>query len=112
MKKNIITLVKKAGFSLTDFKEAANFSLQKYKKSPIVSLKINSVDVKKYKAILGKIGDVAASGSAKLVIHAPSSIEIALLKPLIAGRQQVARVQFIESKTDVIQLTLYQKLKL
>ena len=111
-KKKIIAMVKKSGFSLSDFKETTSFLSQNYKKSPILSVKINSVDIKQYKAILEKIGTIAASGSAKLVIHAPISIEITLLKPLIAGRQQVARVQFIESKSDSIQLDIYQKLKL
>jgi len=109
--KKIAGVITEAGFKLSEFKETKNFTLASYKKDSIVSLKLSSVDIKQYGAILEKVGDIAESGASKLVIRAPKSIEIALLKPLIAGRKKVARVEFIESKSDSIQLTVYQQSK-
>ncbi len=109
--KKITSFVTKAGFKLINFKQATVFKLAKYKKDALVSLKLNVINIKDYKSLLEKVSDLAAQNLAKLVVRAPKSMETSILKSMIAGRQKVARVEFVESEKKAIEISVHQKLK-
>ncbi len=102
-------LVTSAGFKLSNFKVIKAYQPVAYKKIALVTIKLESLDLKTYNSLLEKMGDIAAAEIGKLVIQAPKSIEIDLLKILIAGRQKVARVVFTESKNKTIEISIFQK---
>lgn len=109
--KKLATMVADAGFKLTDLKvvNKSTLELNVYKTTPLMTLNLNSIEVKKYEPVFEAIGDVAAAQLGKLVIKAPASVEIEILKPMIASRQKVARVQYIFDKGKSIQIKLFPR---
>jgi len=105
----IAKLVTAAGFKLSNFKSVKVYKSVTYKKTALLAVKLDSLDLKAYDALLEKLGDIAAAQVGKLVIRAPRSVELPLLKAMIAARQKVAQVKFIESKTQSIEISIYQK---
>lgn len=109
--KKLAAMFADAGFKLTDLKVVNKPALAShaYKTTPVITLDLNSVEIKKYESVFEVIGDIAAAQSGKLVIKAPASVEIGILKPMIAGRQKVARVQYIFDKGKTIQIKLFSR---
>ncbi|VAW90730.1 hypothetical protein MNBD_GAMMA21-1808 [hydrothermal vent metagenome] len=108
--KKVSRLFAETGFKLTVFNEVKQAALKTvaYQAKPIMSFKLENLDVEKYEAILSSIGDIAASSLGKLVIIAPSSVEIAILKPMIMGKQKIARVQYqTEKQLNSIEIKLF-----
>ncbi len=88
------------GFKLTELEEVKQATLKTiaYQEKPVLRFKLDNLEIEKYEAIFASIGDNAASSLGKLVITAPASVEIAVLKPMIMGKQKIARIQFIDDK--------------
>ncbi|VAW72289.1 hypothetical protein MNBD_GAMMA12-1693 [hydrothermal vent metagenome] len=107
--KEITALFSDTGFSLSEFKAIKSYQTATYKKTTLVSMNLSSIELDDYKALLKKLGDIAANELGKLEISAPKSIEIPLLKIMIMGRKKVARVKFIEAKDKAIKISIYQK---
>ncbi len=103
--KKVSNLFADSGFKLTELNEIQQETLKtvSYQNKPVLRFSLANLDVEKYEPILASIGDIAASSRGKLIITAPASVEIAVLKPMIGGKQEIARVQF---KTGKSQTTL------
>jgi len=98
-----------SGFKLVELKKVDQPTLKMavYEKKPALVFNLNNTDIKKYGAILESIGDLASAETGKLVIKAPESLETELLKPMIGGKQKIARVQFSFDNSKEIQIKLY-----
>ncbi len=99
-----------SGFKLTELKQVnkAVLSLPNYNKNPVIVFELNNLNIEEYQSVFESIGDVAATTLGKLVIIAPKSVEIAILKPMISGKQNIARVQYtIENNKNNIDIKLY-----
>ncbi len=107
--KTLSALFADTGFKLTELNEVQQATLKTivYQSKPVLRFKLENLDIEQYEAILASIGDVAASTRGKLIITAPASVEIALLKPMIGGKQKIARVQYQTGKNQTtIEITL------
>ncbi len=99
-----------SGFKLTELNEVKQETLKTvlYQSKPVLRFKLENLDIKKYEPILASIGDIAATAQGKLIITAPTSVEIAVLKPMIGGKQKIARVQFQAGKNQTnLEVTLF-----
>ncbi|MFV2059695.1 MAG: heavy-metal-associated domain-containing protein [Gammaproteobacteria bacterium] len=97
-----------SGFKLVELNEVTETTLQipNYETSPVLKFNLNSSDIKKYESVIESIGNIAAESLGKLVITAPKAVEIAILKPMIGGKQKIARVQYEVGKNIEIKLFL------
>lgn len=98
-----------SGFKLVELKKVDQPTLKMavYEKKPALVFNLNNTDIKKYGAILESIGDIASAETGKLEIKAPESLETELLKPMIGGKQKIARIQFDFDKSKKIQIKLF-----
>jgi len=108
--KSVSRLFADSGFKLTELNEVQQETLKTrvYQVKPVLRFTLENLDIEKYEAILASIGDIAAATQGKLIIMAPASVEIALLKPMIGGKQKIARVQFQAGKNlTALEITLF-----
>ncbi len=103
-----------SGFKLTELNQVKTSLLKipDYKKIAVLKFTLDNLQIENYKAVFESIGEIAAQTKGKLVIKAPESVEIAILKPMIAGKQNIARVQyhFKKNKKNIeIKLFLQRK---
>jgi hypothetical protein len=63
---------------------------------------INQLD-----SILEAVGELAASQTSQLSIAALQAAEIAILKPVLAGRQNAINVQFLPVEDKMAQIKLF-----
>jgi copper chaperone CopZ len=105
----VSTVLSDSGFTLVEFKEVtySGLSPSHFSNKPLVSLQFSSAVIKQIDSVLDAIGNVAVSRASQLSIKAPQSSEIALLKPILAGRKTVINVQFIPVTGNEVQLTLF-----
>lgn len=109
----IATVFADSGFKLTELNQVNKsiLSIPKYNTKPVISFTLNNLNIEQYQSVFESIGEIAATTLGKLVITAPKTVEVALLKPMIAGKQKIARVQykFDKNKTNIdIKLYLRQ----
>ncbi|MFV1984192.1 MAG: heavy-metal-associated domain-containing protein [Thiohalomonadales bacterium] len=101
-----------SGFKLVELNEVkeATLKIPEYQSKPVLSVNLDSTNIQKYQAIIESIGEIAATSMSKLVINAPEAVEIALLKPMIGGKQKIARIEynFEKNKTN-IEIKLFLK---
>jgi len=101
-----------SGFKLVELNEVkeATLKIPEYQSKPVLSFNLDSTNIEKYQSIIESIGEIAAKAMGKLVIKAPESVEIAILKPMIGGKQQIARIEykFEKDKTN-IEIKLFLK---
>jgi len=109
--KKVASVFSGSGFKLVELKKVKQPTLKSvtYRTQPVIDLKLNSVDLKTYASIIESIGNIAASLSGKIVIKAPESVEIAILRPMIGGKQKSIRIQYIADKNNAIQIKLFLK---
>ncbi|VAW96131.1 hypothetical protein MNBD_GAMMA22-861 [hydrothermal vent metagenome] len=90
-----------SGFNLTELNEVKKMTLKipPYKKTPVLKFTLDNLNVDNYITVFESIGEIAAASKGKLEIKAPESVEVAILKPMIAGKQKIARVQYSFEKT-------------
>ena len=102
-----------SGFKLVELKKVNKPTLKMavYEKKPALVFSLNNTNIKKYGAVLESIGDIASAETGKLVIKAPEALETALLKPMIGGKQKIARVQFNFGKSEAVQIKLFLRSK-
>ncbi|VAW66725.1 hypothetical protein MNBD_GAMMA09-2816 [hydrothermal vent metagenome] len=72
----------------------------------ILDLKIDAFKTDQFIKVIETIGAMAANSSARLIIKSPPSQEDTILKPLLMGRQQVVKVQFIPVQSDIVHIRL------
>ena len=102
------SIFSESGFRLFDLRETAAPMAKEQRPSMLaLDLKINGLDTPEFASMLEVVGNLAASRISRMVIHAPAASEPDLLKPLLMGRQQVMKVQFISAEGGSIQLQLY-----
>ncbi len=103
-----------SGFKLTELNEVKTTSLKipDYNKNAVLEFTLDNLNIENYKTVFESIGEIAAETKGKLVIKAPESVEIALLKPMIAGKQKIARIQYrFEKSKKNIEIKLYLQRK-
>jgi len=107
--KKVANVFSGSGFKLIELKEVNKPTLKMavYEKKPVLIFNLANTDINKYSAILEAIGDIASSQFGKLVITAPESLETELLKPMIGGKQKIAKVQFSFDKSKIILIKLF-----
>jgi len=93
-----------SGLTETEVKAASNTSA---KAAPTLELNLPGTDTDKFEPVIKAIGNIAAAGPSHLVIEAPQSLEMEILKPLLLGRQQVIKVEFIPVKQKSIRIRLF-----
>lgn len=111
--KKVSSVFSGSGFKLVELNKVTQPTLKTvtYKTQPVINLNLNSVDLKTYGAVIESIGNIAASVSGKIVINAPASAEIAILRPMIGGKQKTIKIQYIADKNNAIQIKLFQRLE-
>lgn len=107
--KNVSAVFSGSGFKLLELKKVKQSTLKSvtYKVQPVINLTLNSVDLKTYGSVIESIGNIAASLSGKIVIKAPESVEIAILRPMIGGKQKAIKIQYIVGKNKTIGIKLF-----
>lgn len=107
--KTLEPLFAKSGFSISGLTETEikTTSYTSKKATLTLELKLPGTDTDKFKPVIKAIGNIAATATSRLVIEAPESLEMEILKPLLLGRQQVIKVEFIPSKQKSIRLRLF-----
>jgi len=108
--KKLSKVFSESGFKLVELNEVNKTArnIPDYKNKPVLIFNLNNTEIEKYQAIIESIGNIAASIMGKLEIKAPESVEIALLKPMIGGKQKIARVQYeFEKNKDSIEIKLF-----
>ncbi len=100
----------KSGFSISGLTETEIKSGSSAAKKAVLILELNysSADTDKFKPVIEAIGNIAARTSSRLVIEGPESLETDLLKPLLLGRKQVIKVQYIPTGQKSVRLRLYR----
>ncbi len=98
-----------SGFSLS------HLSLSKTSKDSVsaeqqatLDLQLDVFKLDQLISVIEAIGNIAASNPSRLIINAPAAQEETILKPLLMGRQQVIKVRFIPSESDVMHLQLFE----
>lgn len=111
-KTSISKLFAESGFNLITFgQKDLNGNSIKFSSEPLISLKFSSTDIAQVDTVLDVIGDLAVTQSSQLAIKAPKTSEVELLKPILAGRKIVIKVQFIPVESNVVELKLYLEQK-
>ncbi len=108
-KSQISKLFADSGFRLVSLNLVANseFKAVNFSDNPVVTLSFTSADIQALDSLLDAIGSMAASATSRLFIKAPKELEIELLKPILAGRQKVIKVQFSPAQSRAIKLKLF-----
>jgi copper chaperone CopZ len=109
--KKLASVFSDSGFKLVELSEVKKATLQisDYETKPVLNFRLDSTNIEEYESIFESIGIIAASTLGKLVIKAPESVEIAVLKPMIGGKQKIARVQY--EPGPKIEIKLYLRTK-
>lgn len=99
---SLSSMFDESGFKLTELNEVKQTTVKTvvYQEKPVFHFKLDNPDIEKYESVLTSIGNIAASSRGKLVITAPASMEIAVLKLMIMGKQKIARIQFNDEKNQ------------
>lgn len=107
--KKLSSVFSGSGFKLVELKKVKQTTLKTvtYKPQPVLDVNLNSVDLETYGAIIESIGNIAATLSGKIVIKAPGSLEIEILKPMIGGKQKAIKIQYITDKKKAVQIQLF-----
>ena len=74
---------------------------------PILELNLHESNSDQFETVLEAIANVAFTNNSRLVIHAPESLEIQLLKPMLMGRKHAIKVQFLPTDIDAVHLQLF-----
>ena len=98
-----------SGFSLIKLTQVTSSSLNQtnFSSEPLLSLKFSAAKIKQLETILEVIGNMAVSQPGLLNIESPQSAEIELLKPILAGRQSVIKVQFVAVESKIINIKFF-----
>ncbi|HEC26433.1 MAG TPA: heavy-metal-associated domain-containing protein [Gammaproteobacteria bacterium] len=109
--KTLESLFTKSGYTIsglteTEVKTASNTSR---KATPTLELNFPGTDTDKFEPVIKAIGNIAAAAPSRLVIEAPQSLEMEILKPLLLGRQQVIKVEFVPVEQKSIRLRLFEE---
>lgn len=107
--KQVSAVFSGSGFKLLELKKVKQSTLKvaTYKTQPVIDLNLNSVDLKTYAPVIESIGNIAATLSGKIVLRAPESIEIAILRPMIGGKQKTIKIQYIADNNKAIGIRLF-----
>jgi len=105
--KKLTELFNDSGFSLSNitFTKSSKKS-DKHPSELVLDLKIDAFKTDQFSSVIEAIGNTVANTKSKLIIEAPASQEETILKPLLMGRQQVVKVQFIENESDTMRIQL------
>ena len=93
---HVSVLLNDTGFSITALRivESPADNTEDPETTRQLALQFDQAEAERYEQILEAIGTVAANTGGQLRIRAPSELELALLKPLLAGRKQAIQVAF------------------
>lgn len=107
-KQKLTQLFSDSGFTLSNikYKKISNTN-EKVSHELILDLKIDAFKIDQFSSVIEAIGNKASNTSSSLIINAPASQEETILKPLLMGRQQVVKVQFITSESDTLHIQLF-----
>lgn len=109
---NLAKVFSDSGFKLSELNEVKKTTLKmpSYQAKPVIEFKLDNLDIKKYLLVFESIGEIAAATKAKLVIKGPQSVETAILKPMIGGKQKITRVQYqFEKNKNNVEIKLFLK---
>lgn len=106
----IANLFADSGFSLMslDLVVKSEFNALNFSEDPVVTLAFANTEIESLDSVLDAVGSLAAEKTSLLLVNAPKVSEIDLLKPILAGRQRVIKVQFSPTQGTAIDLKLYQ----
>ena len=92
----VSTVLNDTGFSITALRvtESGTKPTETPEPTQQLALRFDQTEAERFESVLDAIGTIAASTGGQLRIRAPSELEIALLKPLLAGRKQSTQVEF------------------
>ena len=110
-KANVSKAFADSGFSLVEFKEVANalLSQKQLSNKPLISMTFASSEIEQMDPVLDAIGSLVATQASLLSIKAPKASEIELLKPILAGRKSVIRVQFMPVEKHLVELKVFTR---
>ncbi len=100
-----------SGFKLISFSETKPSKVEtvSFQQEPVLKLNFNTSDLALIEAVLGEVGNIAMMKSSKILMSAPSTSEIALLKPILAGKQKQIKIVFVANDNNLIEIQLFQK---
>jgi len=98
-----------SGFTLFELTQVTDSDVKhvSFLSEPLLSVEFSSNEIEHVDVILEAIGNLAIAQTSKLSIQAPKSHEIDILKPILAGRKNVIKVQFTPIKNNIVELKLY-----
>ncbi len=107
-KQKLTQLFSDSGFTLSNikYKKISNNN-KKPNLELILDLKIDAFKTDQFSGVIEAIGNKVSNTSSRLIINAPALQEETILKPLLMGRQQVVKVQFIASESDTLHIQLF-----
>jgi|GEM_PF-1798197 len=98
-----------SGFSISHLAFTKKAAVVKtVEKTADLELNIDVFKLDEFSGILEALGNTTANRSARLVIYAPAQQEESILKPLLMGRQQVIKVQYIAQQTEMVKIQLFE----
>ena len=107
---NVSKIFVDSGFTLIELTQVTDSDVKQvsFLSEPLLSVEFSSNEIEHVDVILDVIGSLAIAQTSKLVIKAPKSVEIDILKPILAGRKNVIRVKFTPIEKNIVELKLYQ----
>jgi len=106
----VASIFNDSGFSLVSLNQQAvnDYKPIQYATEPLITLNFSFDQIEQLGSVLEAIGNMAATKTSRLFIHAENAHKIELLKPIIAGRQRAIKVDFVPTNNSTIELSLYQ----
>jgi len=107
-KSKLAELFADTGFKLVSLEEvkASQLSELRFNDKALISLSFVANKLFEFEDILDALGALAASQTTQLTLTAPKSMEVEILKPIIAGRQRAIKVKFDAVNNDEIEIRL------
>jgi len=87
--------------------EDSGFKLLSLKKTDQISISFPTNELSAMEDLLVKLGDLAEKQMSLVNVDAPKAIEMDLLKPIIAGRQQTIKVKFTPKNSKQVAIKIF-----
>lgn len=108
-KNTVSSVFEDSGFTLVEWNEvpSSNAVPRRFSTEALLSLSFSSGAIERLDPVLDAIGSLASEQPSRLSISAPAASEIALLKPILAGRKTVIKVQFVPVEHSTVELKVF-----
>jgi len=102
-------LFEDSGFKLLSLKKTDKNTLSnvEFSKTAQISISFPTNELSAMEDLLVKLGDLAEKQMSLVNVDAPKAIEMDLLKPIIAGRQQTIKVKFTPKNSKQVAIKIF-----